>query len=129
MVDPAAVHQACQPLARWWRRYQDGESPDPGRLARAASRAKLLGPVPGPLGEALAYIVEGQPTPADYDKLCAAFTRIADAAGQGKLTLADLGDIAVAADGCDEQQVTQLCLDGITVPTKHQGRGAKFARR
>lgn len=81
VTDHEAIRQACQPLARWWHAYQHGTQPDPDRLARAASRARLLGPVPGPVGHALALILEA-PEDLDYPELEAAFTCIARAADQ-----------------------------------------------
>jgi hypothetical protein len=78
-VDLDALRQACQPIARWWQAYLDGAEPDPARLARATARARLLGPLPGPIGRALRYVISGCPD-LDYHKTHAAFTRIAAAA-------------------------------------------------
>jgi hypothetical protein len=92
MIDLDAIRQACRPIARWWRAYEQGGYPDPHTLARATTRARLLGPVPGHLGEAIAYIVDGCQD-LNYQKAHAAFSRIATLAEQaGPLTIADLDD-------------------------------------
>lgn len=78
-VDPDALRQACQPIARWWQAYLEGAEPDPASLARATARARLLGPLPGPVGRALRYVISGCPD-LDYHKTHDAFTRIAAAA-------------------------------------------------
>lgn len=78
-VDPDALRQACQPIARWWQAYLQGAEPDPASLARATARARLLGPLPGAVGRALSYVISGCPD-LDYHKTHAAFTRIAAAA-------------------------------------------------
>jgi hypothetical protein len=117
-IDPDALRQACQPIARWWHAYLDGNQPDPATLARATARARLLGPVPGPTGRALRYVVSGCPD-LDYHKAHAAFTQI-----------------AAAADGIrplpksfpnrrQEPQAVQLCLAGMPAtapPTQQTGR-------
>ena len=106
MIDLDAIRQACRPLARWWRAYEQGGDPDPHTLARATTRARLLGPVPGLLGEAIAYIVDGCQD-LNYQKAHAAFNRIAAAAEQaGPLTVADLDDASA-------RPPQHLCLAGI----------------
>lgn len=89
-VDLDAVRQACEPIGRWWERTQTTGRADPVRLARAVSRTKLLGPLPGPLGAALAYILAGCPD-LDYPKVCAAFDRVAAASRFSGPTPDDLG--------------------------------------
>lgn len=106
MTDLEAIRQACRPIARWWRAYQQGGYPDPHTLARATTRARLLGPVPGLLGEAIAYVVDGCQD-LNYQKAHSAFSRIAALAERaGPLTLADLDDASA-------RPPQQLCLSGI----------------
>jgi hypothetical protein len=113
-LDPDALRQACQPIARWWRAYLGGIEPDPATLARATARARLLGPVPGPTGRALRYVVSGCPD-LDYHKARAAFTQIA--------AIADgvPPQPRPAPNKPQESPAVQLCLAGMpaTVPPKH----------
>jgi hypothetical protein len=106
VTDLDAVRQACRPIARWWRAYEHGGYPDPDTLARATTRARLLGPVPGHLGEAIAYVIDGCQD-LNYQNAHAAFSRIAAVAEQARtLTLADLDDLSA-------RPPEQLCLAGI----------------
>lgn len=119
MVDLDALRQACEPIARWWQTTQTSGRADPDTLARAVRRARLLGPVPGPLGAALAYILDGCPD-LDYPKVHAAFSRVASAATAGdRPTLAEL------ARPPDPVPV-QLSLAGIpAADTRHQRRASR----
>ena len=119
MTDLEAVRQACRPIARWWRAYERGVYPDPAALARATARARLLGAIPGALGEAITYIVEGCQD-LNYPRAHAAFNRVAAAAERpGPLTLDDLEE--PAAGGAE-----QLCLAGIPAP---MALGSRSRRR
>jgi hypothetical protein len=110
-IDLAAVHQACQPIAAWWTTYRDHpQHPDPEALRRANARAQLLGPIPGPLGDALAYIVSGAPD-LDIDRIQAAFEQITTAAHQTHLQPHDL-------DHRSTQPPTQLSLPGLPTPNQ-----------
>lgn len=119
-VDLDAVRQACQPIARWWRAYLDGADPDPQALARATTRARLLGPVPGAVGRAITYILSGCPD-LDYRKAHAAFSRIA--------AVADRSDHPAAASLADPSpgEAVQLSLAGIPAgrPTKRRRAGRR----
>ena len=120
VLDRDAIRQACEPIARWWQHTLGGGGADPAGLSRAVSRAKLLGPVPGPLGASLAYIVDGCPD-LDYPKVHAAFSRVAAAAGPDGPTPLDLGE------GGSEGLPVQLRLDGIdgaAAPVRHRARTA-----
>lgn len=119
MVDLDALRQACEPIARWWQTTQKSGSADPDTLARAVRRARLLGPVPGPLGAALAYILDGCPD-LDYPKVHAAFTRVASAATTDPPTLNELARLAV------DPVPVQLSLAGIpTADTNHKRRASR----
>ncbi|WP_262323523.1 hypothetical protein [Acidiferrimicrobium sp. IK] len=121
MVDLDAVRQACEPIARWWQTTQTSGRADPDTLARAVRRARLLGPVPGPLGAALAYILAGCPD-LDYPKVHAAFSRVASAAAAtDRPTLREL-----AQPPADPVPVAvQLSLAGIPADTTHKRRASR----
>jgi len=75
-VDLATLRRACAPVARWWEDHLASGDADPDTLAAALGPARALGPVPGRLGAALAYLVAGCPG-LDYASACAAFTHVA----------------------------------------------------
>lgn len=76
VVDLATLRRACAPVARWWEDHLASGDADPDTLAAALGPARALGPVPGRLGAALAYLVAGCPG-LDYASACAAFTHVA----------------------------------------------------
>lgn len=118
-VDLDAVRQACKPIARWWQTTQTTGRADPDTLARAVRRARLLGPVPGPLGAALAYILDGCPD-LDYPKVHAAFSRVASAAAA--TDNATLNELARPADPVP----VHLSLAGIpAADTTHKRRSRR----
>jgi hypothetical protein len=122
MVDRYAVRQACEPIARWWQTTQESGRADPDNLARAVRRARLLGPVPGPLGTALAYILEGCPD-LDYPRVQAAFTRVTAAART------DETNPAALSDEPSVDSPVQLCFAGIPSPETNVTRQRKVSRR
>lgn len=103
------IRQACEPIGKWWQQAQLTGHPDPEQLRRSVRRARLLGPVPGPLGEALAYILDGCPD-LDYPKVHAAFSRVTSAGAVGP-TRADLGE-----EPAVPKAPLQLCLAGMPAP-------------
>ncbi len=80
-ADLGALRRACAPVARWWEDHLRGGDADPDALEAALGPTRALGPVPGRLGAALAYLVAGCPD-LDYPSACAAFTHVA-AVGRG----------------------------------------------
>lgn len=119
-VDLDALRQACEPIARWWQTTQASGRADPDTLARAVRRARLLGPVPGPLGAALAYILDGCPD-LYYPKVHAAFSRVASAAAAtDPPTLNELARLAA------DPVPVQLSLAGIpAADTNHKRRASR----
>jgi hypothetical protein len=78
-----AIRRACQPIASWWDDYLSTGQAGPDRLDKALADARALGPLPGRLGEALAYIIAGCLRDLNYTDASAAFDRVA-AIGRGK---------------------------------------------
>ena len=119
VVDLDALRQACEPIARWWQTTQTTGRADPDTLARAVRRARLLGPVPGPLGAALAYILDGCPD-LDYPKVHAAFSRVASAAAIDPASLNEL------AQSPADPVAVQLSLAGIpAADTTHKRKASR----
>lgn len=105
-----AIREACDPIGRWWQDAQETGRPDPEQLQRSVRRARLLGPLPGPLGEALAYILDGCPD-LDYARVHAAFSRVL-AVGSAGPTDEDLGEEA----GAQGRLPLQLRFASMTAP-------------
>ena len=82
MQDLPTIRRACQPIARWWDNYRTTGQADPDRLDQALVDARALGPLPGRLGQALAYIIAGCRPDLNYADVSAAFDRLA-AVGRG----------------------------------------------
>lgn len=121
VVDLDAVRQACEPIARWWQTTHDSGRADPDSLARAVRRARLLGPVPGPLGAALAYILDGCPN-LDYPKVHAAFSRVVTAAATDRPTLVERHGRLIPVP-------VQLSLGGIPAPDTNALQHRRASRR
>jgi hypothetical protein len=127
MQDLPTIRRACQPVARWWDDYLTTGQADPDSLDQALVDARALGPVPGRLGEALAYIIAGCLPNLNYADASAAFDRVA-AVGRGA-TIEALDTIAtpspLAQPGAAAASTTpgqQLAFPGITAastPTRN----------
>jgi hypothetical protein len=84
MQDLPTIRRACLPVARWWDDYLTTGQADPDSLDQALFDARALGPVPGRLGEALAYIIAGCLPNLNYADASEAFDRVASV-GRGAI--------------------------------------------
>jgi len=60
-IAPLRLRRACAPLSAWWQRSVAAGRFDPDQLQAALSPLSDLGPLPGPLGAEVAYLIQGAP--------------------------------------------------------------------